>query len=243
VSSPDARYVAWFHELDAWTEYWDVYHPESRGRYYFGDGASEPGLLTRILPNPQQRPPLYLSWRRHALSPGNEQEFAAQARAVAAEVLEVDGLVARLFDKHFGDAADAAVQDDYLEAMFRFAVDSLPPSDERRARLPDDDARRRTAGRHTLDDDLMWFGWALHLEAAEAVAGPHPRRALQLAGVVSGCAANFAWRGHRRTRPEFRADEATRRLLRDRGLGWARDFPAAAAEIHALFRIREWGHE
>jgi hypothetical protein len=22
-----ARWVAWFHELDAWTEYWDIYHP------------------------------------------------------------------------------------------------------------------------------------------------------------------------------------------------------------------------
>jgi hypothetical protein len=45
----DQRYVAWFHELDAWTEYWDVYHPETRGRYYFGDGGEEPGLLTQIL--------------------------------------------------------------------------------------------------------------------------------------------------------------------------------------------------
>jgi hypothetical protein len=65
----DTRYVAWFHELDAWTEYWDVYHPESRGRFYFGDGDTEPGLLTQFLPR-QGRPPTFVAWTRMALSVG-----------------------------------------------------------------------------------------------------------------------------------------------------------------------------
>jgi hypothetical protein len=33
--------------------------------------------------------------------------------------MEVDALVARLFDKYFGDAADPYTQAAYLEAMFR----------------------------------------------------------------------------------------------------------------------------
>ena len=66
--SDDARYAAYFHELDAWTEYWDVYRPQTRGRFYFGDGAGEAGLLTRYLPNPYGAPaPAFGRWKEHAL--------------------------------------------------------------------------------------------------------------------------------------------------------------------------------
>jgi hypothetical protein len=240
----DQRYVAWFHELDAWTEYWDVYHPETRGRYYFGDGGEEPGLLTQILPH-QQRPPAFAEWRLMAL--GEQSAFAETVRAAptASAVLEVDALLDRLFAKHFGDASDLAVRADYLEGVFRFAIDSLPPADERYARIADTDPRKRTAGRHTLDGDIMWFAWGLHTEAAELLDADsgHARRALTLAGVATGCPANYAWKGHRRTRPEYDADDATAGVLRSRGMAWADDFKAAAEEVHALFRIREWGHE
>jgi hypothetical protein len=161
-------------------------------------------------------------------------------------VAEVDDLLARLFAKHFGDAGNPEVREDYLEAVFRFATDSLPPAPERDARISEGDPRKPTAGRHTLDGDIMWFAWALHTEAADLVAGnagADARRTLFLAGVATGCAANFAWRGHRRTRPEYKKDLATTRLLRARGLGWACDFSAAAEEVYALYRIREWGHD
>jgi hypothetical protein len=241
------RYADWFHELDAWTEYWDIYHPETRGRFYFGDGETEPGLLTRFLPR-EQRPPPFVAWMRMALSLDSPTVFADRVRVpeVAAAVKEVDALIARLFAKYFGDAADPRVQADYLEAMFRFATDSLPPAIERDARISDADPRKPTAGRHNLDGDLMWFAWALQIEGAYAIVGideGHARRALLLAAVATGCAANFAWRGHRRTRAEYRPDAATASLLRDRGMQWASDFQAAAHEVHALYRIREWGHE
>jgi hypothetical protein len=243
----EQRYVAWFHELDAWTEYWDIYHPETRGRFYFGNGDAETGLLTRFLPR-ERRPPAFIAWTRMALSYDDGTVFVGEVRVpeVAAAVLEVDALVARLFSKYFGDAADRQVQADYLEAIFRFAIDSLPAAVERDARISDDDPRKRTAGRHTLDGDLMWFAWALQTEAAYAIVGVdegHARRALLLAGVATGCAANFAWRGHRRTRAEYRADAATASLLRHRGMQWASDFRTSADEIHALYRIREWGSE
>jgi hypothetical protein len=243
----DERYVAWFHDLDAWTEYWDIYHPETRGRFYFGDGDTEPGLLTQFLPR-ERRPPAFVAWTRLALGFGTAAAFVAEVRvpAVASAVMEVDGLIARLFARHFGDAADPGVQADYLAAIFRFATDSLPPAIERDARISDTDPRKPTAGRHTLEGDLMWFAWALQIEAAYAIVGTdagHARRALLLAGVATGCAANFAWRGHRRTRAEYRPDVATTSLLRDRGMKWASDFEAAAQEVHALYRIREWGNE
>ena len=243
----EARYVAWFHELDAWTEYWDIYHPETRGRFYFGDGLNEPGLLTRLLPR-ERRPPAFVAWTRMALGTAPAMDFFEIVRApgVAEAVTEVDDLMAGLFAKHFGDATEPRVREDYLEAIFRFATDTLPPATERDARIPADDPRKPTAGRHTLDGDLMWFAWALHIEAAQAIAGidgGFPRRALLLAGVATGCPTNFVWRGHRRTRQEYRPDDATAALLHRRGLEWAADFAAAASEVHALFRIREWGHE
>jgi len=242
-----ARYAAWFHELDAWTEYWDIYHPESRGRFYFGDGNTETGLLTRLLPS-AKRPPAFVAWTRMAQGSSPIAAFAAEIRIeqVASAVMEVDALLARLFDKYFGDGSDTRVQEDYLTAMFHFATDTLPPATERDSRIADSDPRKRTAGRHTLDGDLMWFAWSLQVEAAHILVGDdegHARRSLLLAGVATGCGANFAWRGHRRTRTEYLPDAGTARLLRQRGMKWVNDFEAAAVEVHALYRIREWGHD
>src|ERR1700730_5144322 len=89
------RYAAWFHELDAWTEYWDIYHPETAGRYYFGDGRGELGLLRQFLPR-EHKPPVFNAWVRMALGVGNLQEFSNLARVpdVATAVIEVDQLVA-----------------------------------------------------------------------------------------------------------------------------------------------------
>ena len=183
-----------------------------------------------------------------ALRQGSAGDFAVIVRQpdVAEAIMEVDALVARLFTKHFGDADDPRVRADYLAATYEFATDALPPATERADRIADDDPRKSTAGRHTLDGDMMWFAWALHTEAAFEIAGAdagNPRRALMLAGIASGCPANFTWRGHRRTRPDYAADEKTHRILHALGLRWAADFAAAREEIHALFRIREWGHD
>lgn len=240
------RYVAWFHELDAWTEYWDIYHPESHGHFYFGDGEKEPGLLTRFLPR-SKRPPPFLAWTKMALSrdAAAAEEFVREVRVpdVATAVMEVDGLMTGLFTKHFGDACDPGVVSDYLDAMLLFATNTLPPATERDARIPPDDPRKSTAGHHTLQGDIMWFAWSLHTEAAHAIAaedGQHARRSLFLAGVATGCPADFAVHGHRYTRPEYLTRTDLAAYLHQRGTAWAGDFLAAAAEIHALYRIREW---
>lgn len=250
------RYVAWFHELDAWTEYWDIYHPETRGRFYFGDGETETGLLTRFLPRTGY-PPAWIAWTRMALETNSRLAFVEEIckPEIASAVMEVDALVARLFRKHFGDPANAQVRTDYLDGILLFAIDALPPAIERDARIPEGDWRKPTAGRHTLDGDLMWFAWAMQIEAAATVCqfensyvaanseSDEARRALLLAGVAIGCPANFAWRGHRRTRTEYQANDETIKLLHDRGMHFAVSFEAAADEVHALYRIREWGEE
>jgi hypothetical protein len=236
------RHAAWFHELDAWTEYWDVYHPETRGRYYFGDEGGEPGLLRLLLPR-DGRPPAFRAWVRMAWGTAGREQFAELVRRppIADAVLEVDDLVDRIFRAHFGDAEDPTVRDDYFAAMFAFAADTLPHAYERDAKIAADDPRKSTAGRHTLDGDLMWFAWALHTEAAHEIAGADPRRALMLAGVALGCSVDFAWRGHRRTRSCYRRDDATATHLHASARRWALDFAAARGEVHALYRIREMG--
>jgi hypothetical protein len=215
-SPDDRRYVAWFQELDAWTEYWDIYHPETHGRYYFGDGKHEIGLLTQFLPR-DGYPKAFLAWTRMALLSDAATCFVNAVREpdVAAAVMEVDTLIGNLFNQHFGNANDPVVQLDYLKAIFRFATDSLPPAIERDSLVAEDDPRKLTAGRHTLDGDIMWFAWALHTEAVYAIVGEdsdHARRTLFIAAVAIGCAANFAWRGHRRTRPAYSPDDVTEHL-------------------------------
>jgi len=243
------RYVGWYHELDAWTEYWDVYHPESRGHFYFGDGDKEPGLLTRFLPR-DRRPPPFVAWTRMALSrePIAAEEFVREVRApeVASAVMEVDALLAGLFAKYFGDASEKSVAADYLKAIYLFATNTLPPALERDARIPADDPRKSTAGHHTLQGDIMCFAWALHTEAAHTIAGRdvrHARRALFMAGVAMGCPADFAVHGHRHTRPEYLGRENLFAYLHECGMNWSDDFEAAAEEIHALYKIREWHGE
>jgi hypothetical protein len=200
--------------------------------------------LRDLLPR-DGRPPAFRAWSTAALRAAAFEPFRAEiARAeVARGVREVDALVAQIYARHFGDPRAPATRRDYLAAIHRFAIDDLPRAPERAARLALDDPRRATAGSHTLDGDLMWFAWALVLEAADLVGDPRdrPRRALMMAGVATGCAANFAWRGHRRTRPEYHADDATAATLVERGLAWADDLDAGAREVHALYRIREWG--
>jgi hypothetical protein len=244
-----SRYAAWFHDLDAWTEYWDIFHPESKGRYYFGDGHDESGLLREFMPG-RSWPAPFTAWVAVALGSAPPSAFGQAVRvpAVAKAVAEVDLLVGRLFAQHFGDPADTGTRDHYLQAMHLFATDALPAATRRHALVPDGDHRKRTAGRHTLDSDVMWFAWALHLEATHLLAPPSDaaaasRRTLMMAAVATGCAANFAWRGHRRTRPGYRADDSTAAQLRTLGLGWADDFESARAEVHVLYRIREWGHD
>lgn len=243
LSELERKCVSWFHALDAWTEYWDIYHPETKGRFYFGNGDSEPGLLRQLLPR-DERPKPFREWVASAFS-CNRAAFLESIRedAVAAAAMEVDALVLRLFDEHWGDARNASVQRDYLMGMLRFATDTLPPATARLALIADGDPRRATAGRHTLEGDLMWFAWALQLEAASFHATERDQAChrLLLAGVAIGCPANFTWRGNRRTRPEYERNEATLSLLLQRGLRWSNDWDAAVSEVRALYRIREWG--
>lgn len=240
-------WVAWFHDLDAWTEYWDVYHPETNGRFYFGDGKLEAGLLRRLLPQ-QSKPVVFVAWLNMASNEDARQQFISEVMKpeVSEAIVEIDGLIARLFERHFGDARLQQTKLDYLQATFMFATNTLPPADERFARIDNDDPRKSTSGRHTLEGDLMWFAWAYVIECAQVIFGEgqgSERRKLQLAAIAMGCPVNFAWRGHRRTRIAYRPDQPTADLLMERANIWANSYDLARREVYALYCIREWGIE
>ena len=61
-----SRYAAWFHELDAWTENWDIFHPETEGRYFFGNGRDQEGLLSAFMPR-HSWPAPFTAWMAVAL--------------------------------------------------------------------------------------------------------------------------------------------------------------------------------
>jgi hypothetical protein len=233
-----SEYAAYFFDLDAWTEYWDVYRPETRGRYHFGDG-SEPGYLSALMPDPgRSRAPVFDAWKALALAsfdepPPDSGEFRARAAEAAEAALALDELVCRLLHEHFGAEVDV---DAYFDAIERFATDTLPPIPERTALLAPDDVRRPSSGTHMLAGDIMWFAWALQLECAQLAAGPSPDRALLMAGVALGCALDYAHTGRCRTRAAYQSAD----VVWTRARGWARDFDAAARELRELFYIRTY---
>jgi hypothetical protein len=247
-------YAAFFRELDAWTEYWDIYHPETCGRYYFGNGQI-PGYLSAFLPTPTRfRNPVFDAWKRLALCSGDEPdpELLARFQSEACQphvtdaALAVDELVRRLVKEHFSDSAGRIDADAYLDAMERFGKDTLPASPERLDRIPDDDPRKGSALHHTIEGHVMWFAWAVHLECVELAAPPDSDaaalRRLLMAGAMLGCSFDFAYRGRCRTRREYTAanNESWERIWR-RARECALDFSRGGQEARELFKIREYG--
>lgn len=253
---PGSRYSRFFGDLDSWTEYWDIYRPETKGRYYFGNGECT-GYLTAFLPSPvRARNPVFDAWKTAVLysqdgtNPELRERFEAEARRphVVEAVLAVDELVRKLVQEHFGNAAHAVDALAYLDAIERFGKDTLPECPERFERVPDDDPRKSSSLHHTIEGDIMWFGWAVHLECAELVAPKDPDasalRCLLMVGIALGCSFDFAFRGRRRTRREYlSADANAWHAIWSRARQCARDFVSAANEVRELFVIREYGDQ
>jgi len=251
---PGGRYARFFWELDAWTEYWDIYHPETHGRYYFGEGDS-PGYLNAFLPNPKRpRNPVFDAWKVLALcsadgvDPKLLAKFESEALrpAVIDAVLAVDELVLGLVRKHFAAPSGGVDALAYLDAMERFGKNTLPECPERFERLSSIDPRKSSSLHHTIEGHIMWFGWAVHLECAQLSAPPdpdsHELRCLLMAGTALGASFDFAYRGRCRTRREYSsADGSAWANIWSRACECALDFPAASNEGRTLFRIREYG--
>lgn len=253
---PGNDYARFFAELDAWSEYWDIFHPETHGRFYFGDETHE-GYLSAFLPSPTcSRNAVFDSWKTMVLYAGSncDQEYRERFEAavrqpkVAEAVLAVDELVLRIVRSHFAQGADGIDAFAYLDAMERFGKDTLPANPERYECIPIHDSRKSSALHHTIEGDIMWFGWSVHLECATLVAPPDAAtrdlRALMMAGIALGCSFDFAFRKRCRTRREYvSADSAASERIWARARQCSLDFEEAAREVRTLFRIRQFGDE
>jgi hypothetical protein len=232
------RYSRFFSDLDSYTEYWDLYRPELRGKYMRYVGVVFNGVLRE--------------WFEYAVK---EKTAAAQqlwatltqhvAAAPTAEALrELDDLQRRLLEQHFPAADGRIDSESYLKAVEAFARDVLPPDADRLSRTPEDDSRHDYAGRHRMDGPSMWFSWAgvadcVTLLPAEATPAPH--HALLVGAAAFGSAMDFTFRGQAgvrgKTRPEYRPDEATATRLRNDVRVWIQTQEAARAQATELYRI------
>jgi hypothetical protein len=238
-----SKYAAYFTELDAWTEYWDIYKPETQGRFYNGDGTT-PGMLSTIFP-------LIEKWREYAQfesePEGPDVLVELQARmadpVVASEFREMEELLDRLVRSHF--AIDGTLDvEAFLDAFESFGRDTLPLDHDRDARVPDGDFRKEHAKYHRMDGAGLWFVWAGFLDCAsllENSAAHAKSRLLMMAAITIGCPMDFVFRERSRSRPGYRKDERTVKLLRRRALRFANSWDAAASEARDLFRIHDAG--
>jgi hypothetical protein len=245
-------YAAFFFELDAWTEYWDLYHPETAGCYHFGDGVTD-GHLGALMPTPGRgrRAPVFDAWKAYALASRDPQRVRAAERAFEHLVtsrpeaidaaLALDALVRGIVREQLAPLDG----DTYFDALERFALDTLPGCPQRSALIADDDPRKRSSPTHTIAGDVMWFAWALALECAQLVA-PTSReaeldRALFMAGVAVGCSMDYTFRGRGRTRRAYHGRDAQAwERIWAMGHALRHDFDAAAAEVRELFYIRTY---
>ena len=251
------KYAKYAWELDAWTEYWDIYHPETKGCYYFGS-TEHAGFLNQFLPSPSGgRSPVFDAWKSLALCsadephvPALQERFQSLLRQteVSEAVSAVDELVRRLLRSHFADERGELDPYAYLDAMERFGKDTLPECQERFDRIADDDPRKSTSLHHTIEADVMWFAWALHLECAQLVAPPDAaagaERNVLMAGIALGCSFDYAVRRGYRTRKEYRSDQpGSWARIWSRSLECASDFAKGVGEVRDLFRIRTFGDQ
>jgi hypothetical protein len=236
--SPKRRpetYAAFFRDLDSFTEYWDVYRPETNGKFM------DP-VVQHIFPK------VLVPWRNYALATGPDKATQRETLLavlhqppVSEAVMLIDDLQAQLITTHFGQQPVPHL-DSVVEAQLAFGKDTLPLDPDRDSRIQAGDPRKPFAKFHRMDSPIMWFNWAAHVESAALLQGETGQkmaaRTLLMAGVCGGSSMDFTFRDNRLpTRPEYKRDEATERLIRAKTQQLSTDWRAAVAELHDLWRI------
>jgi hypothetical protein len=242
------RYAAYFRDLDAVTQYFDVYgRPPAdnlKPAYdkYFGRN-DEPG----------RRKALNI-WRNYAIIPDDDPTKATERQAleqelaqpdVASAVKTVDAAMLDNVRKYwfFAGALDREVM---LEAFLRFGADRLPEDNDRLTRIQNlndpNDPRLNTALLHRMDGQIMWMNWMGHVECAATVFGPthadHGLRTVFFSALCLGYSADAVFRKRGQTHPEYYQPDGEDRMWRKSVL-IANDFDKARAEAHELARLRQ----
>ncbi len=242
------RYASYFRDLDAVTEYFDVYgRPQADYlmplvmKYFGRDDV------------PGRRKALNI-WKSYAVIPDDDPTRAVEKQAleqelaqpdVASAVKSVDTALLNLARTHwsFAGVFDREVM---LEALLRFGADRLPEDNDRLTRIRNlndpADFRLSYALYHRMDSLVMWMNWMGHVECAAILFGAthsdHALRTVLMSALCLGYSADCVFRSRGHTRPEYYQPDGEDRMWRKSVL-IANDFDKARAEAHALARLRE----
>lgn len=235
------RYSSYFRDLDAVTEYFDVYgHPATdnlmpKVSKYFGAGRAL-SLWGDYAVIPDDDPTK--AQAKQAL----EQELADAG--VASAIRDVDAVLVGLARTHWS-TQNALDREMMLEAFLRFGADRLPDDTDRlnriRALNNPQDFRLTYAQYHRMDSLVMWMNWMGHVECAVLLDGPqhadHGLRTQFMAALGLGYSADCVFRQRGQTRPEYYQADGEGRMWR-KSLLLTNDFDKARAEAHALAQLR-----
>lgn len=248
--SPKVRgetHSAYFRDLDAVTEYFDVY-----GR------PPEDNLMPLVMQyfgrddQPDRRKALNL-WRDYALIPDDDStkeqaKNELEAELANAEVLEavkaVDAVLLDLVRKRwtFDGTLDREAM---LKAFLLFGADELPEDVDRLRRIESlgnpNDFRLTYAKYHRMDSLIMWMNWMGHVECAVSLFGDsdadHGLRTEMLASLCLGYSADCVFRNRGQTRDEYYRPDGRARMWR-KSASTADDFQEARIEAHTLSQLR-----
>lgn len=225
---------AFFRELAEWTDGWATHHPETRGRFAWGDGVGEVGALTVLLRpaadgrSPHQR---WTDWAMAHREPWGEATHAQLVRRlvapeVRAAVLSLDLLLCHLYRRHFGALPASEALPAFLDAVYRYAGGEL--------------------GDRPTGEDPVWFRWGFVIESAELLAPGDGRAGLRrawMAGLVVGAATEAVRTRRYRTRGAYAAAPDLAATLHRRGRALAQDLAEGSAELRDLQLIRIGGEQ
>lgn len=237
------KYFDFFIDLDAHTEYYDVYNVSLDGKY-----------MNAIV---QYMKYIGKDWMVYATLE-NEQEGKDALNRLKQELLNnttkdnlilTNGLMKTLIEKHFADNTGKVDIESYFDAVERFALDIYPEDIDRFNRITDpNDSRKVHSKYHRMDGEQLWFIWAGQNEWSSFIDNNTSEfgdtRNLQLAGAVFGVCLDYTFRDDRSPKAKkvpaaknYKKDERTLSLLRKRAVGWYNDFNSAIKEIHEIIQI------
>ena len=236
-------YFDFFVDLDAHTEYYNVYDANPDGKY-----------MNAII---QYMKFIWQDWMEYATLEA-EQEGKDALNRLKQELLNnttkdnlilTNTLMKMLIEKHFGDTTGKIDIEAYFDAVEKFALDILPEDIDRFNRITDpNDFRKVHSKYHRMDGEQLWFIWAGQNEWSSFIDNNVNEfgeiRRLQLAGAIYGVCLDYTFRDDRSanakkipTAKGYKKDERTLNLLRKRAVNWYNDFSLAVKECHELIQI------
>lgn len=233
-------YADFFRDLDAHTEYWREYMPDSNGRW-MKSAVNVMGTMDL--------------WGEYAqfsyLEDGDDYfedlvEYVSNNSQLKDDIRVVDELLVGLARKHF--SIDGVFDGfAFIDAFEHFGLGSLPQDPNRDEIHIVGNHPEGEAIEHRMDSTSMWFFWAMQVELSFLIATDtdedHEIRTHYIAALCTGAPMDFVFRNdsareeqNRKTKPSYTATEGTRKRIRSKSKRIRNDWSKAIKELHTLFQ-------